>query len=413
MGAIIVSIGEELLTGQKVNTNAVWIASQLNLAGIEVLEIRVVTDHWQEIMRTLQEAYALASLVLITGGLGPTNDDMTRDVLCRFFDARLVLNEQVLDDIKGYLGKRGRSVTELNRDQAMVPDKADIIRNICGTAPGMWFKKDGKDFIALPGVPYEMKEMVRGHVLPALMIRPRKQYIIHKTVLTHGIGESQLAEHVAGWEKALPKTMQLAYLPSTGIVKLRLTARGPEEGSLHEAIAAQVKQLAHLIPRYIWGFDDDTLEGLTGRLLKEQGKTVSAAESCTGGTISHKITSVPGSSAYFKGSIVAYDNQVKESLLGVPFKTLEAQGAVSREVAEAMALGARNVFRTDYAIGVTGIAGPAGGTKTKPVGTTWIAVAGKHKVTSRHFVFGDNRERNTIMAANAALAMLKSFITGE
>ncbi len=410
MQAFIISIGEELLIGQTINTNAAWIAAQLNQAGSEVREVRVITDKKTEILRCLREAEDLADLVLITGGLGPTRDDVTRDALCEYFDCGLVVNEDILGDITTYMERRGRKITDVNRDQAMVPEKASIIRNPYGTAPGFWFRQGDKSFIAMPGVPYEMKEMVLKHIVPALESSPREQHIVHKTVLTHGVGESVLLELIADWENNLPAAVRLAYLPSTGIVKLRLTGKGSNKETLLEIIGRELEKLKQIIPEYIWGFDDDSLEGVTGRLLAKKGKSLATAESCTGGFIAHKITSIPGSSAYFKGSIVAYANKAKEHLLGVSHELLDTQGAVCRQVAEDMAAGARQTLEADYAIGVTGIAGPGGGSKSKPAGTTWIAIAGEHEVISQRFAFGDNRERNISRAANAALAMLKDYI---
>ncbi|TVR42293.1 MAG: competence/damage-inducible protein A [Bacteroidia bacterium] len=410
MDAFIISIGEELLIGQTINTNAAWMAAQLNTAGIEVKEIRVITDRHEEILDTLKAAADRADLVLITGGLGPTRDDVTRDVLCTFFDAELVMNRQVLDDITVFFKQRGRTITDINRNQAMVPDKARIIRNPYGTAPGFWFTQAGKSFIAMPGVPYEMKEMVSKHVLPALLEKEREKYIVHKSVLTHGIGESYLVDLIGDWENNLPEEIQLAYLPSVGIVKLRLSAKGKNEERLREIIDREVEALKRIIPEYIWGFDSDTLEGVVGSLLRERGKTVCTAESCTGGYIAHRITSIPGSSAYFSGSIVAYGNQIKTGLLHIPQDLLESFGAVSKETAENMAESVLKLMNSDYAVGVTGIAGPDGGSEEKPVGTTWIAVSSQNKTFSHKYQFGDNRERNIIRASNAALAMLRELI---
>lgn len=410
MKAFLVSIGEELLTGQTVNSNAAWIAQQLNDAGIETTEIRVIADNGKQILRTLEQAVREASLVILTGGLGPTRDDVTRDALCRFFDARLRMDPTILADIRKYLNDRGREMNAENRDQAMVPDKAEAIRNPCGTAPGMWFKRNDQWIIALPGVPYEMREMVTNSLMPALQALPREQFILHKTIHTHGIGESSLVPLIADWESNLPGEIELAYLPSTGIVKLRLTAKGKDREALQQRIGQQVEKLLQIIPEYIWGFDDDTLESLAGERLHNMGKTLSIAESCTGGYTCHKITGVPGSSRYFTGGTVAYDNAVKMHMLEVPGKLIDECGAVSREVAESMANGAMKVFGTDYAIGITGIAGPGGGSEEKPVGTTWIAIAGKERTVSNMYRFGNNRERNIHRAANAALAMLVSFV---
>ncbi len=397
-----------MLIGKTVNTNAAWMASALNDAGIEVEEIRVIADDRKAIYNTLKEGAGRSSLVLMTGGLGPTRDDVTRDVLCRFFKSDLVLNRKVLEDITTFLKNRGRKVSKLNRDQAMVPEKAEIIRNPVGTAPGFWFRNDNGHCIAMPGVPYEMKEMMSKHVLPSLGSKESKQYILHRNVQTHGIGESDLARLIAGWEKELPHGIQLAYLPSTGIVKLRLTTKGPDTELLEKRIKEQIDKLIRIIPGYIWGYDDDTLEDVVGRMLKHRGETVATAESCTGGYIAHRITGIPGSSAYFTGSIVAYDNKVKSEILGVQAELLSQHGAVSRQVAEAMAKGVMETLKTNYGIGVTGVAGPDGGTAEKPVGTVWIAVSERGgKVVSKLYQFGDNRERNIIRAGNAALAMLR------
>ncbi|MDR4987259.1 MAG: competence/damage-inducible protein A [Bacteroidales bacterium] len=413
MRACIISIGEELLIGQTVNTNAAWMASQLNRLGIEVHEMSVIADRHDAIVLSLHESAWRADLVLITGGLGPTRDDVTKHALCDFFGSDLEMNQEVLEDIRVMFEKSGRQMNELNRAQALVPVKARALRNPYGTAPGLWFEEDEKIYVAMPGVPYEMKEMMNHHVLPALGRFRREQYIVHRSIHTQGIGESALAEKLSHWEDALPAFIQLAYLPSMGIVKMRLTAKGPDEGVLREAITKEIEKLKVLIPEYIWGYDDDSMEMLAGKLLAQHGLTLAAAESCTGGYLAHLITSVPGSSAYFKGSIVAYDNALKEKILGVPASELHEHGAVSSRVACLMAGGVQKLAATDYAVGITGIAGPDGGSAEKPVGTTWIAVAGKHECHSRMFRFADNRERNIIRATRTALKMLIDLIKKE
>ncbi len=411
MKAFIISIGEELLSGQTVNTNAAWMASRLNRIGVEVKEVRAITDLREEILRSLQSIPPEVSLVLITGGLGPTRDDVTRDVLCRFFESDLVLNEAVLSDITTYLRDRGRLITAVNRDQAMVPGKARAIRNLSGTAPGMWFEQGGVSYIAMPGVPYEMKEMMAKHILPALEERQRENHIVHKTVLTFGIGESALMEEISEWEDALPTAIQLAYLPSTGIVKLRLSARGPDKDRLDSIINTPIEQLKEIIPQYIWGYDEDSLEGVLGRELRGRGLSLAAAESCTGGYLAHRISSVAGCSDYFMGSITAYHNAIKAGpQLGVDKDLIGRHGAVSKEVAEEMAKRCRVVMQCDVAIGITGIAGPGGGSKEKPVGSTWIAVATEKDLVSRHYSFGNNRGRNIILAANAAMALTLQYL---
>jgi nicotinamide-nucleotide amidase len=413
MKACIISIGEELLIGQTVNTNAAWIASRLNELGIETKEIVVITDKHEEILRSLKACGERSDIVLITGGLGPTRDDVTKHALCEFFKSKLVMDQQILDDVTKYFKKFGRQITDLNREQALVPEKAKALRNPYGTAPGLWFREKGKSFIAMPGVPYEMKEMINSHIYPVLAEMPRQQYIIHKSILTHGIGESALADKLSGWEDELPDFIQLAYLPSMGIVKLRLTAKGKQEDQLEKALADEVSRLQKLIPEYIWGYDNDTQEIATGKHLKRTGSFLATAESCTGGYLAHSITRIPGSSAYFKGSIIAYSNASKEQLLSVSPDILKKHGAVSSQVAEAMASGVKKLFDTDYSVGITGIAGPDGGTKEKPVGTTFIAVAGKEELVCNKYTFADNRERNIMRAARSAFAMLTKMIEKE
>lgn len=413
MEACIVSIGAELLIGQTINTNAAWVASRLNELGIETREIIVITDQESEILDALRTCGERADLVIITGGLGPTRDDVTKHALCTYFQSELVLNQQVLDDVEMYFNKLGREVTALNTEQALVPHKARALRNPYGTAPGLWFSEKGKIFIAMPGVPYEMKEMVNTHVLPALSKLTRQQHIIHKSILTHGIGESALAQKIAHWEDQLPKVLQLAYLPSMGIVKLRLSAKGGNKAALEKAIETEIIGLQALIHEYIWGYDDDTLEKVVGELLKRNGATLSTAESCTGGYIAHSITSIPGSSSYFEGSVVAYSNTIKTQLLGVTQETLERHGAVSEQVAVAMAQGVKKLFDTDYSVGITGIAGPDGGSVDKPVGTIWVAAVGKHAVMCKKYSFADNRERNILRSGKSALALIIKLIEKE
>ena len=406
MKACIISIGEELLIGQTINTNAAWMAARLNELGIETHEIVVITDRHEEILRSLRSCGERADLVLITGGLGPTRDDVTKHTLCEYFSTELVFDEQIWHDVKTRLTNLGRTVTDFNREQALLPEKAKALRNPFGTAPGLWFSEAGKVYVAMPGVPHEMREMMQSHVLPALKKLPRKQHIIHKSVLTQGIGESALAEKLSHWEDQLPSFIQLAYLPSMSRVKLRLTAKGENKEFLNNAIVKEVEKIRTIVSEYIWGYDNDTMESVIGALLKQQGSTLATAESCTGGYMAHVITSVPGCSAYYKGSIIAYDNSIKQQLLGVNPADLEKHGAVSEEVACQMAAGLKRLFNVDYAVGITGIAGPDGGTPEKPVGTTWIAIAGKTGCESKLFRFADNRERSIIRATRSAMSML-------
>lgn len=408
--AEIISIGEELLIGQTINTNAAWMASQLNNVGIAVHHIVVITDDQEEIERSLHLALSRADIVLITGGLGPTRDDVTKSALCNYFDSKLIMDEAVLKDISDFFHHRGLRLIELNELQALVPEKATVIRNPYGTAPGLWLTKGRKVVVAMPGVPFEMQHMVTSYVIPELEKWPRRRHILHKTILTTGIGESFLAKKIATWEDQLPGHIKLAYLPSPGIVKLRLTCTGHDKTMMEEAISEEVQKLLKIIPKYIWGFDDEKLEQKAGDALRLQKLTLSTAESCTGGYLTHKITSVPGSSSYFKGSVVAYDNHVKRQVLSVEHTLIDQHGAVSQQVVEQMALNVRKLMHTDLGIAISGIAGPDGGTAEKPVGTVWIAVSGPEETTSQRFSFGDNRERNIIRASVAALGMLLKTI---
>lgn len=413
MQAEIISIGEELLIGQTTNTNASWLAGELNAAGIGVSRVTAIGDEPDEIVEILDEASQRVKVVLVTGGLGPTRDDVTKTAIGRFFETEMAINNMVLSDIALFFRARGLDLTETNRQQALVPKNAKILRNAFGTAPGLWLERNKKIFVFMPGVPHEMKSMVSTHLIPKLKKRFKGQHIIHKTILTHGIGESFLSEMISDWENRLPPSIQLAYLPSPGVVKLRLSGRGEDKAILSREILQQVEKLQALIPQYIWGHDDQRLEELLGALLKKKKKTLVLAESCTGGYIAHRITSIAGSSAYFKGSVVTYSNELKEMLLGIDPALIAAHGAVSQEVAEQMAKAARIKLQADYAAAVTGIAGPSGGTPGKPVGTVWIAVAGEKNLKSKRFQFGDTRDRNIIRAGTAALGMLKDFLEAE
>jgi len=404
----IITIGDELLIGQVVNTNASWMAKRLNENGAVVRQITSVSDSADEITRTLREAEERADVLLLTGGLGPTHDDITKDILCKYFQTELILNEKVLENIKGFFQRKGLPLTELNRKQALVPKGCTVIENPLGTAPGLAFHKNGKLFVAMPGVPYEMKHIMETFVIPWLQDNYPGNIILHKTVMTQGIGESFLAAIISDWVNELPTEIKLAYLPSPGIVRLRLSITGNDSEAMFNLLNTEIEKLQKLIPEYFWGFDDEKLEAVVGEVLKKLGRSVCTAESCTGGYIAHRITGVPGSSDYFKGSVIAYDNQVKEKLLKVPPDMIERYGAVSREVVEKMAQEACKLLQTDYAVSVSGIAGPDGGTDEKPVGTVWIAVAGPDTTVSKRFLFGDERERNIVRAGTAALGLLRS-----
>ena len=410
MQAEIINIGDELLIGQVVNTNASWIAEQYNLVGISINRITVIADEKESIINALNNASLQADIILITGGLGPTNDDITKKVLCDYFDSKLILNKDVLDDIQTFFQKRNFEVTFLNQQQAEVPDKCIPIRNYNGTAPGMWFEKNNKIFISLPGVPFEMKAIISNYVLPEITKRFKLPVIIHKTILTQGIGESFLADKIRNWENNLPEFIKLAYLPTPGLVRLRLSAKGNDKNILSKSIDDALNSLQTLISEYIYSYDDDTMEEIIGKLLKQHSLTIATAESCTGGYIASRITSVSGSSAYFKGSIVSYVNEIKIQELNISEKIIIDKGTVSCEVAEAMAQSIQKKFNTHYSIAVTGIAGPDGGTTEKPVGTVWIAIATPLKIISQKFLFGDNRERNVQRTCISALNMLRKAI---
>lgn len=407
MNAEIITIGEELLIGQVIDTNSAWIAEQLNMAGIKVVQITSIPDDHTTIVRTLKEASDRAEIILMTGGLGPTRDDITKQALCEYFDTHLIFNQQAYENVERLFRLRGLPVTGLNRRQAEVPAVCTPLPNPEGTAPGMWFERNGKYFVSMPGVPFEMKAMMINHILPRFAKYTSAHFILHKTMLTHGVGESLLAKQIEQWENDLPDNIRLAYLPQPGIVRLRLTAIGNEKSVLEKQLYELDAKLNKLIPDLVFGYDKDTMEEVVGRYLKNQGKTLATAESCTGGYIAHLITSVPGSSAYFKGSLVAYSNEVKEKHLGVSPQTLIENGAVSEAVVKQMADGVRSQLGTDYALAVSGIAGPDGGSDEKPVGTTWIALSSKKHTIAQKFLFGEHRGRNIRKTALQALNMLR------
>jgi nicotinamide-nucleotide amidase len=407
MLAEIITIGDELLIGQIVNTNASFIAAELNLSGIRVKRITTIADSGEEILAALHAIDVTTELVMITGGLGPTNDDITKKMLCEFFGSHLVLNEKSLADITEMFRKRGWEVSETNRRQAELPHNCRAVRNTEGTAPGMWFRQDNRHYISMPGVPFEMKKMLTEEILPELKKSGSLKPFIHKTVLTMGIGESALADRIKDWEEALPEHIKLAYLPEPGIVKLRLSSYDTKVENPLQAIDHEIEKLLNIIPGLVFGYGKDSIQAVVGRMLKQLNQTVSTAESCTGGTIAQLITSVAGSSAYYKGSVVAYDNAVKSETLGVDPNLITAHGAVSEKVVRAMAAGVRQKLHTDYAIATSGIAGPDGGSTEKPVGTTWIALATPSTVMAEKFMLGDDRERNIKRASLFALNMLR------
>jgi nicotinamide-nucleotide amidase len=413
MKAEIITIGDEILIGQIVDTNSAWIAEQFNLNGIEIYQITSVHDDHNHIVEALKKAEEKVDLVLITGGLGPTKDDITKNTLCEYFNTKLVFHEPTFEHIKNRFGKRNININKLNRDQALVPENCTVLFNKLGTAPGMWFESNDTIFVSLPGVPFEMKYLVEYELFPRLINSGKTKSIYHKTVLTQGLPESMLAEKIENWENALPSNIKLAYLPSPMAVRLRLSAMGKDKLLLENLVEKEIQKLQQIIPHHIYGYNNETMAEVIGRTLKRNGKTLGVAESCTGGYISHLITSVPGCSAFYKGSVTAYSNEIKGKILGVKTETLFDFGAVSEEVAKEMAIGARQVLNTDIAVATTGIAGPDGGSEEKPVGTVWIAVASENTVIAQKFVFGDNRERNILRSSQTALQLLRKITLGE
>jgi nicotinamide-nucleotide amidase len=410
MFADIITIGDEILIGQVVDTNSAWIAQQLNFSGVRVRQILSISDDKEQILSALLQATQHSDIVIITGGLGPTKDDKTKPALCEFFNTELVFNQDSFNNTSRIFSERKLQMTEENKKQAMLPASCIPLPNKIGTAWGMLFEKENKIVVSLPGVPYEMRFLVENYVLPFIKEKFNTPNICHKTIITQGIGESWLAERIEEWESALPENINLAYLPSPGMVRLRLSAAGENKEALKNEIELYVTKLKSIIPEYICSTEDETLQQIVGKILANNNLTLSIAESCTGGFISHLITSVSGSSKYFMGSVVSYANEVKINDLGVKVEHLISKGAVSKEVVEQMAKGCREKFNTDYSIAVSGVAGPTGGSADKPVGTVWIAVASKAKVISHKYLFGDNRERNIQKAALTALNMLRKEI---
>jgi len=406
----IITIGDEILIGQIVDTNSAWMAQKLNDEGINVRQITSISDDPQHIVEAFNESSRKVKVVLVTGGLGPTKDDKTKDTICEYFGTKLVHNDAVLKNVEDLLSKRGISLNRLNRDQALVPERSRVFQNKLGTAPGLLLEKNGCTFVFMPGVPFEMKYLMEFEILPYLRENYQTSTIFHRTVLTQGLPESMLAERISTWEDALPEYIKLAYLPSPQGVRLRLSARGLAQKVMESEVTKQITALQQLIAPNIYGFDEESPAASIGKLLIEKGWTVSTAESCTGGSIARLFTENPGSSAYFKGTIVAYANEIKSKLLNVDEELLLKHGAVSREVVEKMAMESCKLLETDFSIATSGIAGPDGGTEEKPVGTVWIAVAHRDKVTSQLFNFGNDRERNIVRTSQNALFMLRKLI---
>ncbi len=405
----VISIGDELLIGQTINTNASWIGEQLNNFGFTIAHGAIISDNKNDIILALNNASNRSDIIIITGGLGPTNDDITKHTLTEYFNTSLERNKDIEKNIVAYFKSVNRPILKSNLDQALLPLSCEVLSNSRGTASGMWFEKDNIIYISLPGVPYEMKGIMQEHVFPKLLSKiGGETVVVNKTIRTHGMGESFLAEIIKSWEDKLEiNNIKLAYLPSPGIVKLRLSVIGLDKLILERKLKETIDELKALIPDQIYGYGNATMEGVVGKLLKERNLTIATAESCTGGSVAKMLTSVSGSSSYFNGAIVSYNNQSKVDLLNVDFKDIDDYGAVSQQVVEQMAEGVRNKFHTDYGISTSGIAGPSGGTKEKPVGTVWIAVASKNRIVSKKIKLGYNRERNMYVSSISVLNLLR------
>ncbi|WP_215222854.1 competence/damage-inducible protein A [Echinicola shivajiensis] len=409
--AEIIAIGDELLYGQIVDTNSHWISKELDKIGVRVVRKTTVGDNEKDILNAFSSAESRADIVLITGGLGPTKDDLTKPLMAKYFQCEIVPVKKAIEDVRHFFAKRGRELTPLNELQGHLPSKCQYIKNDRGTAPGMWFEENGTVWMSMPGVPHEMKHLMESFVLPKIQNIFPLPVIYHKVIKTLGIGESWLADLIHGWEDNLPEHIKLAYLPSLGQVKLRLTAFGSNYKQLEKDVQTQIDKVTPLIQSYIYGFDQDELENAIGRLLKTKGKTVALAESCTGGYISHLITSVAGSSEYFNGAIVPYHNKFKAELLGVKNSTLETHGAVSEETVIEMSEMVRKKFNADFGLASSGIAGPGGGSAEKPVGTVWIACASESGTVTKKLQLAHDRELNIQYSAIAVLSLLRKVIS--
>ena len=411
MQAEIITIGDEILIGQILDSNSKWIAEELNKIGVSVYQITSIQDTKEHILKVLKEAQQNSDIVILTGGLGPTKDDITKLTLAEYFNDELVLNEEIVANIKQMFAKLNYPFTAVNRDQALVPSKCTPLKNNWGTAPGMWFNSSNKVIISLPGVPNEMKGLMRDSVLPKLMQTYKLPYILHKTIITYGMGESMVAERIEKWEDNLPAYIKLAYLPSYGRLRLRLSARGTDRNKLETGIRLEAAKLFKIIPEIIVGFEDsETIEVAIGKLLKAKKQTLAVAESCTGGAISKMLTAIPGASAYFLGAVIAYQASIKISELNVEESLIERFSVVSAQVAEAMAIGIQKKYKSDYAIATTGNAGPTTDLTDTTVGTVFIAIATPTRIFSEEYFFGKPREKVIERTSNKALELLRKEI---
>lgn len=412
MKAAIITIGDEILIGQIVDTNSAFIAKSLDKIGVEVIEMLSISDQQKHILDTFTQFQNRVDVVIVTGGLGPTKDDVTKKTFCEYFNDELVVDQKVLAHVTELIeGFYKRPISQLNKDQALVPSTCTVLQNKMGTAPGMWMKKENTVFISLPGVPYEMKYLVEEEIIPKIVREYKRPYIIHKTILTYGQGESLVAERIEHWENNLPEFIKLAYLPNPGRVRLRLTARGTNKEELEEAIESNVKSLDAIIHDIIVGYEEnETIETVIGKLLLKQNKTVSTAESCTGGRIASLLSAIPGSSSYFKGSVVSYATEAKVNVLGISQTLIDQFSVVSAEVASAMALSVKDLLKTDYGIATTGNAGPSKGDSDAEIGTVFIALATPNEVIVEEFNFGQPREKVIDRASVKSLEILQKEI---
>lgn len=411
--AELISIGDEILYGQTLDTNSHFISTELDKLGIRVKRKVTVADNREAMMRAFKEAESNADIILITGGLGPTKDDLTKPLLAEYFNSGMKLHEDILEDLRKRFAKRGRELNELNKGQAELPEKCKPIENKYGTAPGMWFEHEGKVFISMPGVPKEMKYMMEDTIIPKFKELYKTPVLIHKMVKTVGIPESILAERLENWENNLPQEIKLAYLPGLNQVKLRLTASGENEKLLQSLINQEVDKLYEIVGKYIYGTDETNLPAKIGELLKDKGLTIAVAESCTGGYIAHLFTSNAGSSEYYRGGINPYHNDLKINILGVKKETIEQHGAVSEETVIEMAERVRELFGADIGISTSGIAGPGGATKEKPVGTTWVALADGENTQTKLYHFQFDRESNIEITSNSLLNLVRQTLISK
>jgi nicotinamide-nucleotide amidase len=405
--AELLTIGDEILIGQIVDTNSQWMGAELGKLGVHVVRKTSIGDAEAEILEALKSAEEKADVILITGGLGPTKDDITKKTLSKYFGCGMELREEALEKLTQFFQSRGKEVSETNKTQAVLPTACTYLPNLCGTAPGMWFERNGKIFVSMPGVPFEMKDLMTREVLPRIQKEKKLPSILHKLIRTVGVGESVLSDMLEEWEQALPSNMKLAYLPAISEVKLRLTCYGSDLQQLNEEANACLKKMLPAIQEYVFGYSEAPLEQALGKYLTHSNLTLSSAESCTGGYLSHLLTSIPGSSDYYKGSVVAYHNEVKMQELKVPLEILQTHGAVSEETVRIMASEVRKKLKTDIGLAATGIAGPGGGTDEKPVGTVWIAYADKDKVVSKKLQLTNRRDLNIRMSAYAMLNLMR------